>query len=300
MFSGAESSDNGHTVTYGGKTYRLNEAVIPICIIGRDKEVQVPDKGFNGQADAIMVIAVNTENNDINVISIPRDSMVDSLDEFRRVFEGTSINADKMQICLTYSYGADDDQSSKYTSSAASGLLSGIPIERYCALDASGLGELADLAGGVTLEALYDVPSTDYLPGEPIAAGQQVTLRGDDALRYVRYRDEDRFASALERLERQRQFVAALGKKLADELRRNPLKLIDVFRLLQTRSTTNLGFADLSYLVSVAAKMDPDDMDTTRLLGETVKNSDSPWEQYLVDEPSTYQTVLDAFYTRVN
>ena len=234
VYSGAESSNGGRTVTYEGKTYQLNEAVVPICVIGRDKEVQVPEKGFNGQADAIMVLAVNTENNDINVISIPRDSMVDSLDAFRKVFGNTSFDADKMQICLTYSYGANDEQSSEYTLSAVSSLLFGVPVERYCAFDASGLGELADLAGGVTLEALYDVPSTDYLPGEPIAAGQTVTLRGDDALRYVRYRDEDRFASALERLERQRQFVAALGKKLAGELRGNPFKIIDVYRLFKS------------------------------------------------------------------
>lgn len=300
VYSGATSTDGGRTVTYNGATYKLNEDVIPICIMGRDKTLQAPEEGFNGQADAIMVLTFNVKNNDINGISIPRDSMVGSSEGFRKVFEGTPYNTDKMQLCLAYSYGKNDEQSSEFMLDGVSELLYGIPVKYYCTLDAGGLGELADLAGGVTLEAIYALPPTDYSTDMPIEAGHTVTLRGGDALRYVLYRDESRFASALERLERQRQFVAALGKELSTQLKGNPTMILGISGILQKYGTTNLGIGEIGYLASVAAQANMDDVDTTRLLGETIKNPESEWEQYLVDEPTTYQTVLDAFYTRIN
>lgn len=299
VYSGAESSDGGKTVTYNGATYKLNENVVPICIMGNDKGLHDPDKGTNGQADAIMVIAVNTETNDITGISIPRDSMVKSLKKFRDVYKDTKYKTDKMQICLTYACGSNDDESSKFVAEAASDLLFGMPINYYYTLWTDGLGELADLAGGVTLEALYSIPVTGYSTNMPIEAGQTVTLRGKDALRYVQYRDTSRYETALERLERQRQFVTALAKKLLEQVKGNPGKAIDIYNTLQQYSKTNLGTAEFSYLASIAAASNTSDLQLTRLQGEAVHNSDNPWEQYLVDEASTYQTVLDTFYTPV-
>ena len=301
VYSEAESSDGGRTVTYNGATYKLNESVVPICIMGQDKGLHTPDEGTNGQADAVMVIAVNTETNDIKGIAVPRDSMVSSLKKFRDVYKNSSYKTDKMQLCLTYACGNNDKQSSEYVESAVSkDLLFGIPINWYYTLDTNGLGELADLAGGVTLEALYTIPVTQYSSDMPIEAGQTVTLTGGDALRYVQYRDTSRYQTALERLERQQQFVKALGKKLLEQVKGNPSKVTDIFSTLQKYSVTNLGTSELGYLASLAASASVDELAITRLQGEAVHNSDNPWEQFFVDEASTYQSVLDTFYTKVS
>ena len=301
VHEGAESSDGGRTVTYNGATYKLNESVVPICIMGQDKGLHKPDEGTNGQSDAVMVIAVNTETNDIKGIAVPRDSMVHSQKKFRDIYKDTSYKTDKMQLCLTYACGSSDEESSKLVaSSVSSDILFGIPIDFYYTIDTNGLGELADLADGVTLEALYTVPKTFFSSDMPINAGETVTLRGNDALRYVQYRDTSRYQTALERLERQQQFVKALGKKLLEQVKGNPSKVVDIVNTLGQYSTTNLGAAEFGYLASVAANTGTDTVDLTRLQGEAVHNSDNPWEQFFVDEGSTYQTVLDTFYTKVS
>ena len=303
VYSGASSGDGGHTVVYNGKTYKLNENVVPICIMGNDKGLHTPDAGTNGQADAIMVIAIDTETNDIKGISVPRDSMVKSLKKFRDIYNGSSYKTDKMQICLTYACGNNDDQSAEYVADAASELLSGIPINFYYTLWTDGLGELADIAGGVTLEALYTLPAvnTDKIQSSmPIVAGETVTLKGDDALRYVQYRDTSRYETALERLERQRQFVKELAKTLLERVKGNPSVAVDIFNTLQEYSNTNLGAAEFSYLASLVAASDTTELELTKLEGTAVHNSDNPWEQYLVDEASAYQVVLDTFYTPVD
>ncbi|WP_172136400.1 LCP family protein [Adlercreutzia sp. ZJ473] len=287
----AVSHDEGKTVEYNGATYRLNENIVSICVIGNDQESTAPEEGFNGQADVIMVVALDTETGKITGISIPRDSMV----EVNRNYHGTNELYDtrRLQISLAYAYGTTDEESSELVCTAASRILYNIPLSYYYTMSMSAIPALADAVGGVTIEALQTIPETS------IQQGETVTLFGDEALRYVSWRDSTEYGTALDRQARQQQFVTALASQALEAAKGNPTVLLDLFNAMSAYSTTNLGAAEFSYLASTVISSGIDSLDLTSLQGEPVHNDESPWEQFILDEDSVYQTVLDVYYEPV-
>ena len=79
-----------------------------------------------------------------------------------------------------------------------------MPVNHYFTTGLEGLSSLADASGGVTLEALETIPETS------VVKGKTVTLTGDEAIAYLRWRDEGKLGSALERQERQLQYIRAV------------------------------------------------------------------------------------------
>ena len=172
---------SGSTIEHDGVTYRLNENMVTVAFIGFDDQVQNPTTGCStpGQADAVMVMAFNTDTNNVTCISIPRDSWVD-VDTY---IDGKYSGQNKMQLCLQYTYGSSNEQSSELVAQAASRILSGIPIDYYFTLNVRGIAPLADAIGGVTLKPVQTVP------GFNIYEGVETELSGSRAEAYVRNRD---------------------------------------------------------------------------------------------------------------
>ena len=77
--------DEGRTVQYNGHTYALNENMVSVVVMGYDRTATDEVNGQNGQADAVMVMALDTSTGKVTAIGIPRDSMVDVSKSRRRV-----------------------------------------------------------------------------------------------------------------------------------------------------------------------------------------------------------------------
>lgn len=278
----------GKTVSFNGREYRQKEDVVSICLIGNDKDLHEPEEGFNGQADAIMVMALDTSTGNLNCIVVPRNSMV----EVNRNYRGTDEFADTKlyQLCLAYGYGTNDQESSELVCTAASRILSNIPMNYYYTTSLTGIVALADAVGGVTVDALQDIPGTDIYEGET------VTLTDYEALRYVQWRDTSRVGTAQERQARQQQFVSALSSQILTSVKGNPAVIVDIVNALSDYSTTNLGPSELAYLASVVASKGVGSMHMVSLQGEVVHNDESEWEQFVLDKDAVRQTVLDVYY----
>lgn len=150
---------SGSTIEHDGVTYRLNENMVTVAFIGFDNQVRnlTTGEATTGQADAIMIMALNTDTGRATCISIPRDSWVD-VDTY---IDGSYSGQNKMQLCLQYTYGSSNEQSSELVAQAASRILSGIPIDYYFTLNVRGIAPLADAIGGVTLTPVQTVPGYD-------------------------------------------------------------------------------------------------------------------------------------------
>ena len=143
---------------------RVNENMVSVAVIGYDRQTEevVPGKSV-GQADAIMVLAVNLDTGKTTGIGIPRDSMVEVGEFMGDTFTGMST----MQLCLAYAYGDGGELSSQYTASAVSRVLYNMPVNYYFSLDMDGVGALADAIGGVSLTPTQSIPNTNIVEGEP-------------------------------------------------------------------------------------------------------------------------------------
>lgn len=291
-----ELHQNGRDASYAqtlkvaDKTYSLNPHVSSILFMGVDKENGrlVPPR--NGQADAIMLLVFNEETGKVSCLAISRSSWVPVIE---RDFKNGLIGQRTDYLCLGYSYGYDDENSSQLICRDVSNLLNGVPINAYYTLNMSGIGALVDAVGGVNLTALSDVAETD------IKAGDQLELRGDLARDYVWQRDTADDLSSAERLERQEQFARAFANAALEGCKSNPLKLFELFDVAEEHSVTNLGFPELAYLASFIASHNVTDVDVVALPGEYVLMEDQPI-RFEVDEMQLIQMVADIFYIEVN
>lgn len=278
---------SGSTIEHDGVTYRLNENMVTVAFIGFDGKITNITSGdqTTGQSDTVMVLALNADTGKTTCILIPRDSWVD-VDTY---IAGNYSGQQKMQICLQYTYGNSNEESSQLVAQCASRVLSGMPIDYYFTLDVKGVGPLADAIGGVKLTPVKSVEKYD------IHEGEETVLTGERAQEYVQYRDYVVDISTLERQQRQLSFIKAFAAQVLESAAGDPAKLISLYQTALQYTWTNLGIEEFSYLASIMAEHGASDFELKTLEGE-FSSQDGHAVLYL-DQEQVTQTVLDVFYT---
>lgn len=278
-----------NTITYQGRKYAPNEKMVSVAFIGFDN---AETGGTTGQADTVIVLTMNLETGAVKAISIPRDTMVD-VDEY---VGDAYIGQQTMQLCLAYSYGDGSVTSSEHVTSLASRILYDVPISYYFTLNLGGIAPINDAVGGVTLTPLMSIPGTDIVEGVPI------TLWGDNALKYVRWRDsnnpEANTTSSLDRQERQIQYLRAFADQLLQDLASDPAALVNLYNLAMQYSWTNLGIDEFTYLATQVLQNGLSSMEIVSLPGEMVMGTN--YAEYYLDKDGVRQIVIDTFYHPVD
>ncbi len=204
--------DDG-TVIYEGKEYVRRDGLETFLVLGIDRELgEKPEKtkGANANADFLMLFVIDNENKKFSAIEINRDTMAGVN---RLSIGGTSvIETYTAQIAISYGLvdGDNDKIRCRNTKDSVEALLHGIKVDRYMALTMDSVATLNDFVGGVEVTVLDDFTGID----DSLVKGELVTLRGEQALRYVRTRQGLEDPSNTNRMERQRQYVDALYEKL--------------------------------------------------------------------------------------
>ena len=265
---------------YDGNAYNYNDKLINILIIGVDR--QKPGVSTKHQADALFLVSLDAENKSANVISISRDTIsnVDSYD-----INGNYFATTKQQLCLAYTYGSNDKQSSELTVKAVSGFLYGIPISGYYTIFMNSLSDIVDSVGGVPVSISEDMTKIN----SSFKSGATVTLTGNNVLPYLRYRGE----SNAPRLERQKAFIKSFtsqAKKAATKDLTLPVKM---YNKLSSNTVTNVDATSAVYLASEALKANFNFRGV-----EGVSGSDGTYETFTADETKLYKLLLDVFYIK--
>lgn len=212
MLSKKETQDHARKeqgITYNGESYEYNYNLRNILFMGVDKsdELREHETGWAGQADCLILISVDKDKQETTLLEISRDAMTD----VETYGEGdTYLGTQRMQIAAQYAYGDGKKRSCQLVKNAVSNLLYEIPVHSYVALSVDGIAKITDLMGGVTIT----VPK-DYTDIDPqFQEGATLNLKGEQAEKYVRYRDTSVSGSNSERMERQTQFLEALALQL--------------------------------------------------------------------------------------
>lgn len=278
---------------YGGKTYRRNTYVKAILCMGIDRtgtleEPQVAGSG--GQSDGIFLVAQDTVRDTVRILMIPRDTMT-----FITLTDlsGNVLGQDIQHLTLAYAYGDGRETSCEYMSEAVSTLLYGLSIDGYAAMSVGALPILNDQVGGVTVtieEEGLEAADPSFKPGEA------VTLDGELAERFIRYRDTERRQTALERLERQKSYIqgfAEAARKQAAIQEGFATELLDQLQPYMVTDMEKGEYLDLAvaFLESSQA-LTAEDMIT--LPGEAVETS--LYDEYYPDLDAILPIVLDMFY----
>lgn len=294
----SKSSDFVEIIEYDGKKYKYNENIFSIAFLGIDQEefLTADKTDFVGASDAMMVITVDIKTGDAKVIALPRDIMAkmntyyDGTDKIRR--------EEEHQLYLAYSYGDGAELSCQNAIDTISRVLLSAPIDKYYALDLSGIKPLNDSIGGVILKSKYDFPQYE------IKTGDVVTLKGDMAESYVRSRDGDKITASLDRLDRQVQYVEAFFLQVSPAIMTDFTKVSQLYNVGSQYSQTNLTLSEATYLASVLMSKGTSRFKTYTIDGEMKSYVDPELEDtihaaFYPDEESIMKTVLDVFYTRI-
>ena len=291
----AKVENGGKTVSYRGKTYQRNDSVTAILCMGVDKDDMQDESnliGENGQADTVIVTALDTDTGKMTLINISRDAIVD-VDVYN--MSDQYVKTENMQICLAYAYGDGRESSCENMIKSVSRLLYGIPIDGYVAIDIPAINSLNDAIGGVDVTVLEDM--TDWDP--EFVQGATVHLQGKQAETYVRSRYSEGEKATVDsnnyRMARQRQYVSNFISKALSETKSNPTLPVTLYNTASPYMVTDITVSEVTYLTSLLLKQKFDIQDIVTVPGE-VKMGER-YAEYYVNEEELYQIILDVFYT---
>lgn len=225
------------TVTWNGKTYRRNTYIHTILCLGIDRTddmVGTREPGEAGQSDGIYLIAQDTVRNQIKILMIPRDTMTRIVITDKNNQElGTRVD----HLNIAYGYGDGEKLSCDLAKRAVTNLLQGIPIDRYMAVDIVVLSKLNDAVGGVTVT----IPTDGMEKRDPaFVKGTQVTLHGDQAEAFIRYRDIERDNSALFRMNQHKEYMEQFFKAVKQKSKEDSQIVTNMFDMIQDYMQTDM------------------------------------------------------------
>ena len=206
----------------------------------------------NGGSDTNLLMALDAENGTINVVSLPRDTLL-------------NVSWSVKKLNNAYHHGGISQ-----TRTEVSRLL-GIPVDYYVTVDLRAFVELVDAIDGVDFDIPvdmdYDDPEQDlhihFKKGPRHLTGQQ-------ALEVVRWRqnnDGTGYATAdIGRIDTQQAFLKAVAKQTLQLS--NMDKVGDMAAIFQEWVKTDLKLSNLIWVGEQALKMGPDNISFHTLPGD--------------------------------
>ena len=214
-FSGCGDTASAE-ITQPAPTVASMEATSPkknletILVMGLDKnERSEMLEGYvnKTQSDFLLLLVIDQENHSINSLHINRDTMT----EITRlgVFGGAT-GKYTAQIALAHAYGSGGSDSALNAVKAVSNFLGGVKIDHYMTFTMDSVALVNDMVGGVTVFIEDDFSEMD----PSLVQGQEITLKGEQALHFVRGRSNVADGTNLNRMARQRQYMMGLYEKI--------------------------------------------------------------------------------------
>lgn len=168
--------------------------------------------------DVVMVIAMNPNSNTATVVSIPRDT-----NPQLEGYSSRKINAfyARFHHKATSELGKEGDDANAYARDEMKDMLGkmfGIKVDYSAVINFKGFVDVIDALGGVKVYVDQDMRYTDSADGTDINLKKgDHTLKGEDALGFVRYRKSNHGTAAssdFDRNDRQSRVLAAIIDKM--------------------------------------------------------------------------------------
>lgn len=287
VYNGDDISSSSETV-YNGKEYVLKDDIETFLVLGLDKFdgfKAVESYNNDMQADFLMLFVFDDEAKKCTAVHINRDTMVDI-----NVLgvAGNKINTVTQQIALAHTYGNGRDVSCRNTANSVSKLLGGIKVNHYISLTMDSVRIINDSIGGVKVKVLSDFSGID----DTLKKGESVTLKGEQALLYVRSRQGLNDSSNTDRMKRQRQYIEAFYNKAVKMAEENTDFAVNALKDLSEYIVSDRSIAQMQEL---ADKFIGYDFEGIRVI-EGDNLTGEKYMEFYADEKSVNEIVFDLFY----
>ena len=195
------------SITYGGASYPLKRNMSSLLLIGTDNYIDDDKQVYDDEyyhnfnlADFLVILVFDHDRKTVTPFQVGRDTMCEVT---RMNIAGQPLESRIMQITLSHSYGTGKEDSCINTRNCIEKLLFQVPIDNFLAFTMDTVPLINDLVGGVTVTLESDIPPL----GSQFVKGATVTLKGKNALTFVRYRDKTLMDGNLTRMANQRLYL---------------------------------------------------------------------------------------------
>ncbi|MGH8894956.1 MAG: LCP family protein, partial [Actinomycetes bacterium] len=247
-----------------------DEAKVPtnILLMGSDKRVGDAALNVGGErSDTTILLHLAADRQSAVMVSIPRDSVVDVPECLRE--DGSTIPARDAQM-----FNSAFSEGGAACTIRTVEALTNIRIDHHVVIDFRGFKDMVNALGGVKVCVPYDV--TDSKSHLNLRAGTQ-TVKGQQALAYVRTRHGLGNGSDLSRIDRQQAFLGSMVSKVRSTgLLLRPDRLYNFLAAATKSITTDPELGSLNELRKLA--QDVKGLDTKDVTFVTVPN-----EPYALD-----------------
>lgn len=274
------------TITRDGVKYfpRQDINVILIMGIGQDGPVQAsPEPNHGNAADMVTLMIFDETNQVCTLLNVNRDSMVlmPMLDD-RGMENGSWFG----QLCYSHTYGTGVEDSCENTRKTVSKLFSGIRIDYYVSLHMDVVAILNDAVGGVTVNIVDDFSQID-----PELTMGSFTLRGEQALTFVRSRYYVGEHLNLNRIERQKEYM----EKFLETFRKRSVDESFILSTYEQAAPYIVSDLPISTLVSMVQRyQDYEIAEPLSLEGENVLGEE--YYEFYPDAAKLEELTLQLFY----
>lgn len=267
----------GLAITLLGAAPKESEDKLHLLCIGVDKYVPMDERveGSNsiGQADAIFLLSVDLKEKSMDIVSIPRDTIV-TIEKYYSDLE--YIGQEEAQICLQYAYADGLERSCELMVDRVEELFEGIEIDGYVSFNLSAVHELNHALGGVTVTVEDQI--TAWAMG--VELGSEVMLTWDNISIFIRSRDKQDTESAYERTLRYKEFITAFIEQGIEVVKKDPGVVLTMLEILEGHVLTDLQVSDIANLSAHLVGMSMEDVRYHTLEGNIIIGEDGYAEFY--------------------
>ncbi len=227
-----------------------------ILVLGIDESTEREDWG-SFRTDTMLLVSVDFSDNDVCMVSIPRDSYVKLYNEKGELADPENPYG-KINSAFSEGGGAQK-KGFDYTLNTIEQLMQ-LNVDYYCAFNMNVVKEVVDAMGGVD----YDVDVEVSMNGRTLSPGFQ-HLDGQGVLDYCRQR---KGSSDIARIDRQQRMLTAILEQLKSS--NQIVNLPSIYSAVQDNIMTNLSFRQITSLSLVALRMDMEQLSRYTVEGKAL------------------------------
>jgi len=286
-FNSDSDFEMANTIEHEGKRYKLRDDVETLLIAGVDKfeTTPSPDSYNNDKcADFLVLLVIDRKARTYSTVYLNRDTITDVT---VLGIGGKKVGTVKQQLSLAHTYGTGGEDSARNTARAVSAIFGGLRIDRFMTLTMDAVAVLNDAVGGVTLTIREDLTAVD----PSFIKGETITLKGDQALRFVRARGGLEDSSNTSRMERQKQYLDALYSQMMAKSKEDDTLSSDVILDLTKYMSTNCSSGELERMMDAIEIIDR--AESYSLTGEYKIGEHA---EFHPDEDSVKEILVRLFY----
>lgn len=275
------------TIVRDGVEYFPRQDITTVLVMGIDQQGAVEDSGSymnTGATDMNALLVFDEERRSCCILYLNRDTMLEMpVLGIGGKRAGTSFG----QLALSHTYGSGLADSCENTRETISDFLYGLQIDHYVSVHMDAIPILNDAVGGVTVHVTDDFSQVD-----PSITMGDVTLRGQQAISFVRTRKGLGDQLNVSRIRRQSEYIDCFAEAFRAKWAYDENFILSAYEKAEPYLVTDCS---VNAIVGMVERYSDYEYGGVILPeGENVRGEE--YMEFYVDEEKLDELILELFY----